>query len=202
MGIKIIYEVPAAAGTAFTYSVQRHEDGAFFDFEQKTFRPLECIAPHAARRLLRRGVRGLFANFKHSEVGKKYIILVVEASPHGSIIAEVPVTDYGKGQHMDPSYRKGKKFVDGKAIDAKYRLVVFGDDGSTVYTATLWEDGTTSCNCPRWGPKQPGLGRRCIHSVRAAKLTANVDETGEQPGPPPPTPGNNPFRRRSRSIDT
>jgi len=171
VGIKIIYEVPAAAGTAFTYSVQRHEDGAFFDFEQKTFRPLECIAPHAARRLLRRGVRGLFANFKHSEVGKKYIILVVEASPHGSIIA-------------------------------KYRLVVFGDDGSTVYTATLWEDGTTSCNCPRWGPKQPGLGRRCIHSVRAAKLTANVDETGEQPGPPPPTPGNNPFRRRSRSIDT
>ena len=151
------------------------------------------------------------ADFDHVEDGEAYIVRVHHVG--GEIIAELPLTiwlDEGYvatsegGRYMEPSYRAGKKFVDGKTIEAKYRLTVYGDDGFTIHTATLWEDGTTSCNCPRWGPKIDGR-RRCPHSLRALTLTANVDETGEQPdqaGDRRLSGRTNPFRRRSRSVDT
>ena len=47
MGIMIRYLVPAAAGPAFAYSVERQEDELFFDFELGVFRPLDDISAHA-----------------------------------------------------------------------------------------------------------------------------------------------------------
>jgi hypothetical protein len=105
---------------------------------------------------------------------------------------------------VKPSFKKGKKFIGDKTIEAKYRLLTHGSDGVTIYTATLWADGTTSCNCPAWRFAK-GDARKCKHSERAAGLTANVDETGTIPIPtaaPEQSHGTNPFKRRTRSVDT
>ena len=103
---------------------------------------------------------------------------------------------------MQPTFKKGKKYIGDKEVAAKHRLILYGDDGTSIYTATLWADGTTSCNCPGWR-----FRRTCKHSARAVSLTTTVDETG---GPDRPTPaaaeepsrGTNPFKRHTRSVDT
>jgi hypothetical protein len=105
-----------------------------------------------------------------------------------------------------PSFKRGKKLLDGKEIEAKHRLILYGSDGVSIYTATLWVDGTTSCNCPGWRFPRKG-GRTCKHAERAKNLTTTIDETG---GPDrstsaateSPSRGISPFKRRTRSVDT
>lgn len=107
---------------------------------------------------------------------------------------------------MKPAFKRGKKLLDGKEIEAKHRLILYGSDGISIYTATLWADGTTSCNCPGWS-FQHAKGKTCKHAKRAESLTATIDETG---GPDRSTSavsgesprGTSPFKRRSRSVDT
>lgn len=213
MGIDIRYLAPAAAGTAFAYSVERHADEAFFDFELDMFRRLDDIPVHAVTRpLIYYDDGAVAAHFEQVEEGARYTFRIHHVGVGNKIIAELPITilrSEGRGatikgeEHMEPSYRAGKKFIGNQAIEARHRLTFYGNDGFTVHTATLWDDGTSSCNCPRWGPKVDGR-RQCVHSVRALALTANIDETGDQPEPPAPKPqrGTNPFRRRSRPVDT
>jgi hypothetical protein len=206
VGLEIRFVAPAEAGATFTYSVQR-EDGAYFDFEQGVYRQLRDTPQLANTRPLIHNGDAAIAHFDHMKLGERYIIRITHGNPDGKITYEWPITadadSCGEGgEHVEPSYRHGKKFLDGKTIEAKFRLTVHGDDGFTVHTATLWEDGTTSCNCPRWGPHKRGEQRRCPHSIRAATLTANIDETREQPGPTPAAPATSPFRRRSRTVDT
>jgi hypothetical protein len=223
VGIEIRYEEPAETGGSFTYSVQRRADGAVFDFGLAMFRILRGRLPRSAAAPLVRLGRAASARFDHMKAGEDYIIRIHEA---GRIIADLPLTagpaDCGpswappvsapQGQgvpHMADSYRGGKKYADGRTIEAVHRLTFHGDDGFTVHTATLWADGTSSCNCPRWCKKQEGMARGCPHSDRAMTLTANVDETREQPEPAPPpepaappAPASNPFRPRRRTVDT
>lgn len=107
---------------------------------------------------------------------------------------------------MKPAFKRGKKFLDDKEIEAKHRLILYGSDGVSIYTATLWADGTTSCNCPGWS-FQHAKGGTCKHAKRAAGLTTTVDETG---GPDRSTSDaadrsshrTTPFKRRTRSVDT
>jgi len=105
-----------------------------------------------------------------------------------------------------PSFKQGQKFVGNKAIKAKYRLITHGSDGVTVYTATLWEDGTTSCNCPAWRFQKSSSERGCKHATRARFLDQDVDETGMSNRTPAakeePSYGTTPFKRRTRSVDT
>jgi hypothetical protein len=211
VGLEIRYMAPPADGVTFAYSVQRRADGAYFDFEQGIYRPLASIPRHAATAPLVRGGEAVVGHFGHLKLGEEYIVHLIENRPTGMVTYKWPITadadSCGSGggvKHMEPSYSKGKKFLDGKAIEAKFRYTFHGDDGFTVHTATLWKDGTSSCNCPRWGPHKRGQERRCIHSDRALTLTANVDETGAQPDPPAavPSQATSPFRRRSRTVDT
>jgi hypothetical protein len=108
---------------------------------------------------------------------------------------------------VKPAFKRGKKVVDDRAIEAKYRLICHGSDGCTIYTATLWADGTTSCNCPAWRFERKGV-RKCKHATRALTLTADIDETGGQPVRATsavveePRPGIVPSRQRSRPVDT
>ncbi len=74
-------------------------------------------------------------------------------------------------------YRHGKKYDNGKEISAVCRLIFYADDGETVHTATRWEDGTTSCNCPRWTRYSRSDNRDCAHATRVAFLTKTLDET-------------------------
>jgi hypothetical protein len=207
VGILVRYMAPAAAGTAFAYSVERRADKAFFDFELGVFRPLGAIPTGAITRpLTYHDAESVADHFEQADDSAAYIFRVYDFSRGGKLVAKLPVpagSAVGRRSNVEPSYRTGKKFIGNKAIDARYRLTVYGDDGFTVHTATLWEDGTSSCNCPRWGPKVDGK-RQCKHSVRALTLTANIDETGDQPEPPAPKvqPATNPFRRRSRPVDT
>ena len=211
MGLKIRHWVPAVAGTRFTYSVERRADGEFFDFEQSVFRPLEHIPSGAtAGRMVRRG-GAVIANFAHMEAGKEYIVRVQQINRDGPVtIVVLPIlNDWEepviRGKRMGVAYRSGKKFLDGQVIEARHRYTFHGNDGFTVHTATLWEDGTSSCNCPRWGKSIDRFGNRsCVHSERAATLTENIDETGAQPDLPSPAMSQttSPFRRRRRSIDT
>ncbi len=221
MGITIRYMEPAAAGASFTYSVERQEDEAFFDFKLGRFRLLGDITARAVSAPLTYSDNdAATAEFNHVVDGETYIVRIHRADRGDRIIAEIPLTvqdgeglraDSEGGLDMEPTYRSGKKFLGGAVIDAKYRLTFYGNDGFTIHTATLWDDGTTSCNCPRWCRKMQGMERGCPHSLRAQSLTDNVDETGERPVPPPaPLPAppptvpreTNPFRRRSRSVDT
>jgi hypothetical protein len=103
---------------------------------------------------------------------------------------------------MQPTYRRGKKFIGSQEIGAKHRLIFYASDGCTINTATLWVDGTASCNCPGWR-----FHRKCKHSARALNLTATVDETGgpdrsTSAAPEEPPRGTTPFKRRTRSVDT
>ena len=220
MAINIYYSVPAAAGTAFTYSVERQADKAFFDFELRVFRPVANIPMHAFTKPLNYHNGIVADDFNYDEDGEVYIVRLHNVGQDGKVTIGKPVTsqrgqDQGPtkegGKHMEPTYRAGKKFIGSQVIEAKYRFTFHGNDGFTVHTATLWDDGTSSCNCPRWTKKLQGQDRGCPHSQRALSLTANVDETGEQPdkpataGTPPTSAGQrttNPFQRRSRSVDT
>jgi len=103
---------------------------------------------------------------------------------------------------MGATFKRGKKFLDGQEIEARHRLVFYASDGCTINTATLWVDGTTSCNCPGWS-----FRKKCKHADRALHLTASIDETGELSSRPTSNAAEspkatNPFRRRSRNVDT
>jgi hypothetical protein len=209
VGLEIRYLGPAVSGIAITYTVQRRADEAFFDFARKEFRPREEIPQRAVAGKMVRRAGVISGVFDHARVGEAYIIYI-HVGPGWTI--KLPITagvddcnPANQGaEPMDPSYRAGKKFIGNKAIEARFRYTFFGNDGYTKHTATLWEDGTSSCNCPRWGPHLPGQPRRCPHSERALTLTANVDETGEQPEPEKPAgpQTTSPFRRGRRSVDT
>jgi hypothetical protein len=214
VGITIRYLAPAAAGTTFTYSVERYADKKFFDFGLNTFRTLAEIPKQDATRPLIYHSDSLdgHAEFDH-EPDAVYIIRVYRVGQNNQVIVELPaimcrhdsVMATGEGQDMEPYYRSGKKFFDGRVIEAIYRLTFHGDDGFTVHTATLWEDGTSSCNCPRWIKLSRGKKEReCPHSLRALTLTASIDETGEQPKKPltGSSQGISASRQRSRVVDT
>jgi hypothetical protein len=108
---------------------------------------------------------------------------------------------------VKPTFRDGKMFVGGEEVKPRHYLTCYGSNGVTIYTAILWADGTTSCNCPAWRFEKKGV-RKCKHSERAGALTADVDETDTRPTHPTPAAagespqGTNPFRRRTRSVDT
>jgi hypothetical protein len=109
------------------------------------------------------------------------------------------------------SYLNGKKQEGGRTIEPVARLVTYSSDQFTRYTATRWEDGTTSCNCPGWTRGEPKSDfRGCKHSKRVATMTEDLDETASKPkvktvvktvvkevivyrdavvAPPPPRPG-------------
>ena len=176
MGITIRYLVPAAAGPAFTYSVERPEDETFFDFKRCMFRLLGDIPAHAVTAPLIYYDGAATAEFSHDVDGEAYIIHVYRVGLGDRVVASIPLTvQDGEGRRserkgepdMEPSYRAGKKFLGGEVIEATYRLTFYGNDGFTIHTATLWDDGTTSCNCPRWTKKMQGMERGCPHSVRA-----------------------------------
>jgi hypothetical protein len=213
VGITVSYLAPAAAGATFAYSVERQADGKFFDFTLNTFRHSALVLTAARTRPLvpRDEFMDMAAEFAHVEDGATYIIRIHRTDRVTRIVAALPVTVWfagdrvttvEEGQLVEPSYRAGKKFFEGRTIEAKWRLTFYGDDGFTIHTATLWEDATSSCNCPRWCRKMQGQRRSCPHAERALTLTANVDETGAQPAvpsaPPPPVPP----RQRSRPVDT
>ena len=105
---------------------------------------------------------------------------------------------------MEATYKDGKKHLGGKVIEPRHTLNTLSSNGMTVYTAVLWEDGTTSCNCPGWWSKK-GKVRTCKHTVRAEKLTTSIDETGGRSVPVTAAEtakqGTNPFKRRARSVD-
>lgn len=52
----------------------------------------------------------------------------------------------------------GAKFIDQQRVQAKKRHEHLSSDGVTKYTATEWEDGTWSCNCPGWANR-----KKCKH---------------------------------------
>jgi len=60
---------------------------------------------------------------------------------------------------MAVSYRDGAKVVDGVGVRPVGRQTFPSSDGYTLYTATLWEDGERSCNCPGWS-----FRRKCKHA--------------------------------------
>jgi hypothetical protein len=106
---------------------------------------------------------------------------------------------------VEATFKNGKKYIGGAVIEPRHMLTTFSSNGVTKYTAVLWEDGTTSCNCPGWWSKK-GKVRTCKHTARAAKLTATVDETTEYDVPTPAAgksqQGTTSFKRRTRSVDT
>jgi hypothetical protein len=65
---------------------------------------------------------------------------------------------------MPTSFRNGMKYVDGTVYCAVRHVEVLSSNGHTVYTASLWQDGTTSCNCPGWA-----MRKRCRHEAEARK---------------------------------
>lgn len=109
---------------------------------------------------------------------------------------------------MKSSFSNGKKITNGKVIEPKYYLNTRSSNGRTVYTTILWADGDTSCDCPAWRFEKKDGTRHCKHLKQAAALTADLDETGTQPArttsasTEEPSRRTNPFKRRSRQVDT
>lgn len=203
-------------GLHLAYSVERVADGTFFDFQARAFRPLEDVDETDVTRPLPSRGRGEYGTeFKQVTDGSEYIVRVHDRGAASAIVAEMPV-GIGGARKMaeleeaarmpEPSYRQGKKYCQGQEIPARYRYTFFGNDGYTIHTAVLWEDGTSSCNCPRWTKKVPGSPRHCPHAERALTLTVNVDDTGTIPVPPTPSApgaaGPQSARRRQRTVDT
>lgn len=82
---------------------------------------------------------------------------------------------------MSTYFHDGQKITDGKRFDALRTEDFTSSNGVTIYTATLWEDHTTSCNCPGWAIRKTckhtkTLGSRPDRSVRTRPAT---------PTPPP-----------------
>lgn len=75
--------------------------------------------------------------------------------------------------------QRGEKITDGKVIMPRHILESLSSNGRTVYTATLWADGDTSCNCPGWASR-----KSCKHSKAAASITADVRITRDAGGTP------------------
>jgi hypothetical protein len=70
---------------------------------------------------------------------------------------------------MAVSFRDGKKYDNGREILAKHVVEQLSSNGRTIYTAVLWVDGSTSCNCPGWANRHA-----CKHAKAAASATASV----------------------------
>lgn len=65
------------------------------------------------------------------------------------------------------SFKRGQKYVDGRAL----RAIVLDEylsrtDGTTKHTATLWNDGSVSCNCKGWVFNHKKKGDRACHHAR------------------------------------
>ncbi len=96
---------------------------------------------------------------------------------------------------MSVNYKKGLKYVNGMAVAAAVRWRAWADDGVTIYTATRWADGGTSCNCPAW---TRSMRRHCKHVERVAIMTASASEEGiDQAVVSPPANAVNPKPRQS-----
>lgn len=79
---------------------------------------------------------------------------------------------------MSTHFKNGKKITDGRTIEPKFVQEALSSNGMTVYSAVLWADGSTSCNCPAWANR-----KKCKHSDAAAKLTGNQLLFGAQLNP-------------------
>jgi hypothetical protein len=200
-------------GRQLAYSVERLNDGLFFDFKSQTFRELTKIDEQDAMTTLPYRGHGVYADEFGTDDVYNYRIRVHDRGESSEIVAELPVGTGGvrtlaemeeAARMPQPSYRKGKKYFGGREISARFRYTFYGDDGYTVHTATLWEDGTSSCNCSRWTKQLPGRPRTCPHAERALTLTANVDETGTIPtqDAAQPADGRSNTRQRRRIVDT
>jgi hypothetical protein len=52
-------------------------------------------------------------------------------------------------------FKNGVKYTDdGKAVRPDRIAEYESSNGVTVYSATLWQDGTASCNCPGWSNRK------------------------------------------------
>lgn len=201
-------------GRQLAYSVERIDDGLYFDFSANEFSSLDVIADfYSACSLPHLGEGTYGTEFTEITDGSEYMVRVHDRAAGLAVVAEMPVGIGGARRVAEleeaasmpqPSFRKGKKYHEGREISARYRYTFYGDDGYTVHTATLWEDGTSSCNCTRWIKQKVGEERNCPHAERALTLTANLDDTGTIPVPTTPptgTAGTAEARRRQRRVD-
>lgn len=63
------------------------------------------------------------------------------------------------------SFRDGFKIADdGSRVRAVRYIERQSSSSPTLYTATLWADGTASCNCPGWTRRIADGHRECKHS--------------------------------------
>ncbi|MEW6545045.1 MAG: SWIM zinc finger family protein [Nitrospirota bacterium] len=76
------------------------------------------------------------------------------------------------------SYRRGRKYDNGREILPLRRVTVESSDGYTVYTVTIWEDGGISCNCPGWA-----FRKRCRHQQQALSQAALASTSPVLPSP-------------------
>ena len=90
---------------------------------------------------------------------------------------------------MATSYRDGFKVVDGSRIKPVHMRDFRSSNGMTVYTAILWEDGESSCNCPGWA-----MRKRCRHSQ--SMLSGNYP----LPSPPRSEPADD-YTSRVRRLE-
>lgn len=84
-------------------------------------------------------------------------------------------------------YKNGLKYDDdGRVVAVRSRVLTYGSDGVTIYTATSWMDNTASCNCPGWTRSRD---RRCQHTARVLLLGAGevIDMTRTDPRTAVPT---------------
>ncbi len=78
------------------------------------------------------------------------------------------------------------KIVDNAHIPRRYYAEHRSSSGPTIYTAVLWQDGGTSCNCPGWQNR-----KKCKHADAALDLMANqliARHVSEPPAPSAPPP--------------
>lgn len=81
---------------------------------------------------------------------------------------------------MGTYFQDGQKITDGQRFDAIRTEDFTSSNGVTIYTATLWEDHTTSCNCPGWA-----IRKTCKHTKTFIRPGRPVHTRSVTPTPPP-----------------
>jgi hypothetical protein len=81
---------PRSGRRVYTFSVQRREDGALFDFEQSAFRPSGDVPPQAVTKPMVCQGRDSYAAFDHMKDGEKFIISIYDIKLC-AVVAELPV---------------------------------------------------------------------------------------------------------------
>lgn len=84
---------------------------------------------------------------------------------------------------MAETFRDGKKYVDGRVVEPQYLYEALSSNGTTVYTATVWQDGGISCNCTGWATSKK-TPKACKHTKAAADITGDVLITRDPMGKP------------------